>query len=53
LTRSTLVRILTDSGRLGDAFANPQRFLDQVAAILKHFETIDVPFAVVVTADEV
>ncbi len=36
LTRSTLVRILTESGRLADAFVNPQRFLDQVAAILEH-----------------
>ena len=36
LTRSTLVRILRESGRLAEAFTNPQRFLDQVAAILKH-----------------
>jgi type III restriction enzyme len=36
LTRSTLVRILKQSGRLADVFLNPQRFLDQVAAILKH-----------------
>lgn len=36
LTRSTLVRILKESGRLGEIFENPQRFLDQVAAILKH-----------------
>ncbi|MGH7553592.1 MAG: type III restriction endonuclease subunit R, partial [Longimicrobiales bacterium] len=36
LTRSTLVRILRESGRLADVFRNPQRFLDQVAAILKH-----------------
>ncbi len=36
LTRSTLVRILKESGRLADVFKNPQRFLDQVAAILKH-----------------
>ncbi len=36
LTRSTLVRILKESGRLADVFLNPQRFLDQVAAILKH-----------------
>jgi type III restriction enzyme len=35
LTRSTLVRILRESGRLAEIFANPQRFLDQVAAILK------------------
>ncbi len=36
LTRSTLTRILKESGRLADVFANPQRFLDQVTAILKH-----------------
>ena len=36
LTRSTLVRILKQSGRLGDFFNNPQRFMDTVAAILKH-----------------
>lgn len=36
LTRSTLVRILKESGRLSDIFANPQKFMDQVAAILKH-----------------
>ncbi|MGV8073430.1 MAG: DEAD/DEAH box helicase family protein [Syntrophobacteraceae bacterium] len=36
LTRSTLVRILKDSGRLGEFFNNPQRFMDAVAAILKH-----------------
>lgn len=36
LTRATLVRILKGSGRLQDLFENPQRFLDQVAAILKH-----------------
>src|SRR5581483_3349236 len=36
LTRSTLVRILKQSGRLADVFQNPQRFLDQVAAILKN-----------------
>ncbi len=35
LTRSTLVRILTESGRLGDLFLNPQQFLDAVAGILK------------------
>jgi len=29
------VRILRESGRLEDVFANPQRFLDQTAAILK------------------
>ena len=36
LTRSTLVRILKKSGRLGEFFNNPQRFMDAVAAILKH-----------------
>jgi type III restriction enzyme len=36
LTRSTLVRILKDSGRLSDFLVNPQRFMDQVAAILKY-----------------
>ena len=36
LTRSTLVRILKDSGRLDEFFNNPQRFLDAVAAILKY-----------------
>lgn len=36
LTRSTLIRILRESGRLADVFVNPQRFLDQIAAILKH-----------------
>jgi type III restriction enzyme len=36
LTRSTLVRILRESGRLAEVFENPQRFLDQVTAILKH-----------------
>jgi len=35
LTRSTLVRILRESGRLAEIFVNPQRYLDQVAAILK------------------
>ena len=36
LTRSTLTRILIESGRLNEFFNNPQRFLDAVAAILKH-----------------
>ncbi|MDH5641072.1 MAG: hypothetical protein OEY28_07240, partial [Nitrospira sp.] len=36
LTRSTLVRILKASGRLGEIFNNPQRFMDAVAGILKH-----------------
>lgn len=36
LTRSTLVRILKESGRLGEFFLNPQRFMDQCAGILRH-----------------
>jgi type III restriction enzyme len=36
LTRSTLVRILRESGRLGELFNDPQRFMDAVASILKH-----------------
>jgi type III restriction enzyme len=36
LTRSTLVRILRESGRLADVFVNPQRFLDQVVSVLRH-----------------
>jgi type III restriction enzyme len=36
LTRSTLARILKESSRLSDVFQNPQRFLDQVASILKY-----------------
>jgi type III restriction enzyme len=36
LTRGTLVRVLKESGRLGEIFENPQRFLDAVAAILRH-----------------
>jgi type III restriction enzyme len=35
LTRSTLVRILKDSGRLAEFFHDPQRFMDAVAHILK------------------
>ena len=35
LTRGTLVRVLKECGRLGEVFADPQRFLDQVARILK------------------
>ncbi len=35
LTRSTLVKILKDSNRLNDVFVNPQKFLDQVASIIK------------------
>lgn len=36
LTRSTLVRILKESGRLAELFVDPQRFMDAVAGILKH-----------------
>jgi type III restriction enzyme len=36
LTRSTLVRILKESGRLADFFTDPQRFMDAVANILKY-----------------
>jgi type III restriction enzyme len=36
LTRSTLVRVLRESGRLGEFLANPQRFMDKVASILKY-----------------
>ncbi len=36
LTRSTIVRILKASGRLNDFFVNPQRFMDQVATILRN-----------------
>ena len=36
LTRSTLVRILRESGRLDEFFNNPQRFMDAVATILKY-----------------
>jgi type III restriction enzyme len=36
LTRSTLVRILKASGRLGEFFNNPQRFMDAVAQTLKY-----------------
>ena len=36
LTRSTLVRILMESGRLAEIFQDPQRFMDGVAAVLKH-----------------
>jgi type III restriction enzyme len=36
LTRSTLVRILKESGRLAELFVDPQRFMDAVANILKH-----------------
>ena len=36
LTRSTLVRILVESGRLAEVFNDPQRFMDAVASVLKH-----------------
>jgi type III restriction enzyme len=36
LTRSTLVRILKESGRLAEFFVNPQRFMDQCAGILRY-----------------
>lgn len=36
LTRSTLARILCESGRLSEFFLNPQRFMDRVAGILKN-----------------
>ena len=35
LTRSTIVRVLKQAGRLGDFFENPQEFMDLVARILK------------------
>lgn len=35
LTRSTLVRILVESGRLAEIFQDPQRFLDGVATVIK------------------
>jgi len=36
LTRSTLARILKASGRLGEFFVDPQRFMDAVVGILKY-----------------
>lgn len=36
LTRSTLVRILKESGRLEDFFVNPQVFMDTVAKLLRN-----------------
>jgi len=36
LTRSTLVRILKESGRLSEFFVDPQRFMDSVATTLKY-----------------
>ena len=44
LTRATLVRVLTDSGRLSDLLTNPQRFLDLVADALRgvlHRQLVD------------
>lgn len=35
LTRSTIERVLSESGRLSEFFNDPQRFLDSVAGILK------------------
>jgi type III restriction enzyme len=36
LTRSTLVKILKTSKRLDEIFVNPQKFMDQVASIIKY-----------------
>jgi type III restriction enzyme len=36
LTRRTLVEIMTRSGRLKDFKNNPQKYIEQVAAIIKH-----------------
>lgn len=36
LTRSTLVRILKESGRLSEFFNNPQRFMDAVAGVIRY-----------------
>ena len=36
LTRSTIVRILKESGRLAEFFTDPQRFMDAVAGLLKY-----------------
>ena len=36
LTRSTLVEVLTKTERLQEFFNNPQRFMDEVARVLKH-----------------
>lgn len=35
LTRSTIARILIESGRLAEFAVNPQRFMDAVAGVLK------------------
>lgn len=36
LTRSTLVKILTTTSRLDEVFVNPQKFMDQVASIIRY-----------------
>jgi type III restriction enzyme len=36
LTRATLVRVLKESGRLDEFFIDSQKFMDQVAYIIKH-----------------
>lgn len=36
LTRLTLVKVLKESKRLDEVFVNPQKFLDQVASIIKY-----------------
>ena len=36
LTRRTIVRIINDSGRLSSFKINPQKFIEQVATIIKH-----------------
>lgn len=36
LTRSTLVTILKTSKRLDEVFVNPQKFMDQVASVIKY-----------------
>ncbi|MCB0102266.1 MAG: DEAD/DEAH box helicase family protein [Anaerolineales bacterium] len=36
LTRATLVRVLKESGRLEEFFLDSQKFMDQIAYILKH-----------------
>lgn len=36
LTRSTLARILKESGRLDEFFNDPQRFMDAAAGIIRH-----------------
>ena len=36
LTRSTLLRILKESGRLAEIFNDPQRFMDQVASTIRY-----------------